>query len=448
MFGSDLEIDAENGQYLIKYLDKKIKCTDSEDLLAHKNFELLSFICEDLDRCGEIKISKENILKIDSGIPCAYYIFSAQKLSIENKKNFKELSDFLLSFPIHDFSLIQVANGGPLEMEEMGRLMPIRNAILNQIGEENFKKLTSFCWGTYYFSMNMPPRKPTKKDEGKNFGPGIFKSDESFAKTDLAKTIFKLFNEASNEEKACILSLFHSVETRSILLPICFIRKWITKREFISAAMGLGGHVLDLAGNEGTNKQHQEIFRYFDIFAGLCNDYIDVSSPKLSREEIDLLQKINSGESKTIEFKETLSLDVRKKKDKSYQPIKENYIELAVLKTIVGFLNSDGGELFIGVNDNSEIIGITNELNQFHKSSRDKMLLHLKNLIKSNISSSLSNLCDFKIQKINNEEIIYVRCSKSDKEVYIKGKDFYVRTGPSTDKLEGKDLVEYTKTRF
>ena len=43
MFGSDLEIDAENGQYLIKYLDKKIKCTDSEDLLAHKNFELLSF---------------------------------------------------------------------------------------------------------------------------------------------------------------------------------------------------------------------------------------------------------------------------------------------------------------------------------------------------------------------------------------------------------------------
>ena len=76
------------------------------------------------------------------------------------------------------------------------------------------------------------------------------------------------------------------------------------------------------------------------------------------------------------------------------------------------------------------------------------MLLHLKNLIKSNISSSLSNLCDFKIQKINNEEIIYVKCLKSDKEVYIKGKDFYVRTGPSTDKLEGKDLVEYTKTRF
>ena len=86
MFGSDLEIDAENGQYYLKYLDKKIKCTDSEDLVADKNLELLSFICEDLDRCGEIKISKENILKIDYGIPCAYYFFCTKIIDSKQKK--------------------------------------------------------------------------------------------------------------------------------------------------------------------------------------------------------------------------------------------------------------------------------------------------------------------------------------------------------------------------
>jgi len=164
--------------------------------------------------------------------------------------------------------------------------------------------------------------------------------------------------------------------------------------------------------------------------------------------EIDLLKKINNGESKTIEFKATLSLDVRRTKDNSYKPIKEKYIELAVLKTLVGFLNSDGGELFIGINDNSEILGIANELNLLYKSSTDTMLLHLKNLIKSNIGSSLSNLCDFTIQKLENKEIIYIKCSKSDEAIYIKGKDFYVRSGPSTHKLEGKDLVEYTKRRY
>ena len=76
------------------------------------------------------------------------------------------------------------------------------------------------------------------------------------------------------------------------------------------------------------------------------------------------------------------------------------------------------------------------------------MLLHLKNLIKSNIGASLSNFYDINIRNLDNHQIIQVECFKSDKEVFIKGKDFYVRSGPSTDKLEGKDLIDYTKSRF
>ena len=100
-----------------------------------------------------------------------------------------------------------------------------------------------------------------------------------------------------------------------------------------------------------------------------------------------LFDKIELGESKTIEFKESLSLDVRQSENnKSYVPKKEEKIELSVLKTIAGFLNSDGGELFIGVNDESIICGIENELKRFHKSSKDKMQLHLKSLIMSSIT--------------------------------------------------------------
>ena len=106
MFASDLYIQKENNLYFLKYLDKKIKCTDSDDFVADKNLELISFILEDLDKCGELKINKNNELVIDTGMPLAYYIFSAQKLQIENEKNFKELCDYLLYFPIHDFSLI------------------------------------------------------------------------------------------------------------------------------------------------------------------------------------------------------------------------------------------------------------------------------------------------------------------------------------------------------
>ncbi len=166
-------------------------------------------------------------------------------------------------------------------------------------------------------------------------------------------------------------------------------------------------------------------------------------------EENIILKKISNGESKNCEFKESLSLDVRQSQsNKSYQPKKESYIELAVLKTIAGFLNTDGGELFIGVSDDSKVLGIENELIKLHKSSKDKFQLHLKTLIKENIGLGSSNYINLELKKVNDKEIIHVICKKSDEPVYIKDKDFYIRTGPATDKLEGRELVNYTTSRF
>ena len=166
-------------------------------------------------------------------------------------------------------------------------------------------------------------------------------------------------------------------------------------------------------------------------------------------EENIILKKISNGESKNCEFKESLSLDVRQSQsNKSYQPKKESYIELAVLKTIAGFLNTDGGELFIGVSDDSKVLGIENELIKLHKSSKDKFQLHLKTLIKENIGLGSSNFINLELKTINDKEIIHVSCKKSDEPIYIKDKDFYIRTGPATDKLEGRELVNYTTSRF
>ena len=166
-------------------------------------------------------------------------------------------------------------------------------------------------------------------------------------------------------------------------------------------------------------------------------------------EENIILKKISNGESKNCEFKESLSLDVRQSQsNKSYQPKKESYIELAVLKTIAGFLNTDGGELFIGVSDDSKVLGIENELIKLHKSSKDKFQLHLKTLIKENIGLGSSNFINAELKTVNDKEIIHVSCKKSDEPIYIKDKDFYIRTGPATDKLEGRELVNYTTSRF
>lgn len=149
---------------------------------------------------------------------------------------------------------------------------------------------------------------------------------------------------------------------------------------------------------------------------------------------------IEQGESKTVEFKETLSWDVRKQS-------KEAYVEVSALKTIVGFLNSDGGTLFIGVSDDGEIKGIETEILNLH-SSKDRFLLHFKNLFKSKIGELYYPNINSQVMKIDGAELFIVECSKSDYPCYLDDRDFYVRTSPATDKLEGRKAHEYIARHF
>jgi hypothetical protein len=151
-------------------------------------------------------------------------------------------------------------------------------------------------------------------------------------------------------------------------------------------------------------------------------------------------QKISIGENRMIEFKETLSLDRSTKQ-------KNKLLEHASLKTIVAFLNTQGGTLLIGVSDEKKIVGLDEEIEKFHKNS-DKFLLHFKNLIKRSIGPQFYTFIETDLVEIDNKPLIVVDVLQSDAEVYLNEKQFFVRTNPSTDELEGKDLVEYCKRRF
>ena len=161
-----------------------------------------------------------------------------------------------------------------------------------------------------------------------------------------------------------------------------------------------------------------------------------------------LKEKIYKGETKFVEFKQSLSLDTKEIENINYSPKKEKYLEEVCIKTIAGFLNAEGGELFIGIKDNPiQIFGIEKELETLYKNSSDKLLLHIKNLIKSNIGLQFIYLINIEIMEIENKKIIRISCNKSSSPVLVK-KDFFLRCGPSTEKLEGKELLEYINKRF
>lgn len=195
--------------------------------------------------------------------------------------------------------------------------------------------------------------------------------------------------------------------------------------ELRTAVDGLGG---EFALNPmGSRQLLQQIERMLDAIGGLS-------------DADKILSLCRAGECTTVEFKETLSLDVKK-------GTREKYIELSALKTVAAFLNTSGGVLLVGVNDDAEITGIDVEISKHHKNS-DKFLLHFKNLLKSKIGEEYYPFISYQLVGVQNMQVLTVTCQPAKSPCFLGGLEFYVRTNPATDKLEGQKLVEYVRNHF
>jgi len=159
-----------------------------------------------------------------------------------------------------------------------------------------------------------------------------------------------------------------------------------------------------------------------------------------------ILQIINrrGRETKTVELKETFQLDVKKKTI-------EKYIETSALKVICSFLNTEGGTLLIGVSDDGEIKGMNHEIAKCHKDKFDSFKLTFAHKLDKRIGKEFLDLINFEFVAINPScHVLEVKCSKieGDSGCFLDGKEFYVRRHPYTEKIEGKDLVDYSSKRF
>jgi len=169
-------------------------------------------------------------------------------------------------------------------------------------------------------------------------------------------------------------------------------------------------------------------------------DYYENNRPRCE----SLAQIIRRGETEKIEFKSTLRWNI-------YKNVNDREIENSVLKTIVAFCNSDGGELLIGVADDGKILGLDND--KF--SNDDKFLLHLRNIITDRIKPSVIRIVKYEIIEIQIKKICRVKCERSKVDIWLLPKDrkadaeeFYVRSGPSSTKLSPRSAASYIKEHF
>ena len=159
-------------------------------------------------------------------------------------------------------------------------------------------------------------------------------------------------------------------------------------------------------------------------------------------EEDQVLSLIRSGESKTVEFKETFEHNDRISGGKSQRDPK---LIAECIETMAGFMNTDGGDLLVGVHDKGDVIGIERDLRS-HKNSYDTFLVHIANFIRDKIGKQFFPLLDQRIIIVSGKPVLRVTCLPSDKRVFVDGKDFFLRTNPATVKLEGEELIQYLES--
>jgi ATP-dependent DNA helicase RecG len=121
------------------------------------------------------------------------------------------------------------------------------------------------------------------------------------------------------------------------------------------------------------------------------------------------MNQIEEGENLTTEFKREYTEEIK--------------------KTIVAFANTDGGTLYIGINDDKTITGVANP---------DDTLLQITNTVRSAIRPDISMFVDYKTEKKGKAAVIVVTVQKGTAcPYYLAGKGIrpegvYVRQGASS----------------
>ena len=120
-----------------------------------------------------------------------------------------------------------------------------------------------------------------------------------------------------------------------------------------------------------------------------------------------------------------------------------------IKKEIVAFANTNDGTIYIGIDDDGKIVGLTNA---------EKDLEALSGMIREGIKSDLTLYTKIYIEKINNKDIIIVKVSEAPNKPYylsdkgLKSSGVYLRHGnvsvQANEEVIKKMLVESNSNSF
>lgn len=166
------------------------------------------------------------------------------------------------------------------------------------------------------------------------------------------------------------------------------------------------------------------------------------SSPVLKPQP--LAQLIKQKENKFLEFKSSLQWDyVQKEVNKD--------LKKAVMKNVVAFLNTNGGVVVIGVDDNRAVVGLELDIQTVPKKNLDSYENILNGTFSSMVGAEYRQYIDIEFQKCKGKDACIITVFPCPKPVFLLtngSEEFYIRTGNSSQPLSIKKALQYIQSHF
>lgn len=156
---------------------------------------------------------------------------------------------------------------------------------------------------------------------------------------------------------------------------------------------------------------------------------------------------LSSNENGRREFKSSLRWSHRLKKNTSE-------VQYEVVRTIAGFLNSNGGDLVIGVGPDKTILGLEADYATLkQKGNSDGFENLLTDVIKSYIGDEFRKYLDVSFYEYNNKEICVIEIEPSNKPAFNfdlnkNSRVFNTRLGNRTQELDQEKTFKYIDSHW
>jgi len=156
-------------------------------------------------------------------------------------------------------------------------------------------------------------------------------------------------------------------------------------------------------------------------------------------EENTTAALLHTNESQRLEYKSSLRWDVR-------QNQRNDALEEVIAKELCCFMNSGGGDLLIGVDDDGNPIGLDKDYSTFGRGNSDSFGQHITNMINKYLDRNANAYVELEFIKMDNNEICRCKIRSAKRPVFFlksNEKRFFIRANNTCQPLDVEEAHRY-----